>query len=87
MAGAAAATACEIARRQLKRPAGALALATGRGPNSPADHPFKDIDNIIVTPHVGSRTFESVERQAVRAVTNIVEYLKGGKDFIQANEF
>jgi len=52
-----------------------------------APHPFMEIDNIIVTPHVGSRTFESVERQAVRAVTNIVEYLKGGKDYIQANTF
>ena len=52
-----------------------------------APHPFMEIDNIIVTPHVGSRTFESVERQALRAVTNIVEFLKGGKDFIQANEF
>jgi D-3-phosphoglycerate dehydrogenase len=50
-------------------------------------HPFTEIDNIIVTPHTGSRTFESVERQALRAVTNIVEFLKGGKDFIQANEF
>ncbi|MCL2647590.1 MAG: phosphoglycerate dehydrogenase [Phycisphaerales bacterium] len=50
-------------------------------------HVFQDIDNIIVTPHVGSRTFESVERQALRAVTNIVEFLKGGKDFIQANPF
>jgi D-3-phosphoglycerate dehydrogenase len=50
-------------------------------------HPYDGIDNIIVTPHVGSRTFESVERQALRAVTNIVEYLKGGKDFIQANKF
>src|SRR5262249_14233575 len=25
-------------------------------------HPFVEIDNIIITPHVGSRTFESVER-------------------------
>jgi D-3-phosphoglycerate dehydrogenase len=53
----------------------------------PADHPFKDIDNIIVTPHVGSRTFESVERQAMRATLNIVNYLKGEKDYIQANQF
>jgi len=53
----------------------------------PKDHPFVNIDNIIVTPHVGSRTFESVERQAVRATLNIVNYLKGGKDFIQANSF
>jgi D-3-phosphoglycerate dehydrogenase len=50
-------------------------------------HPYDGIDNIIVTPHVGSRTFESVERQALRAVTNIVEFLNGGKDFIQANKF
>lgn len=53
----------------------------------PPDHPFRDIDNIIVTPHVGSRTFESVERQAMRATLNIVNYLKGDKDYIQANEF
>jgi D-3-phosphoglycerate dehydrogenase len=50
-------------------------------------HPFCGIDNIIITPHIGSRTFETVERQALRAVTNIVEYLKGGKDYIQANKF
>ena len=50
-------------------------------------HPFQDVDNIIVTPHVGSRTFESVERQAMRATLNIVNYLNGEDDFIQANEF
>ena len=52
-----------------------------------ADHPFREIDNIIVTPHVGSRTLESVERQAMRAVLNLVNFLKGDKDFIQANQF
>ena len=51
-----------------------------------APHPFQDIDNILVTPHVGSRTLESVERQAVRATTNIIEYLNGGSDYIQANK-
>jgi D-3-phosphoglycerate dehydrogenase len=50
-------------------------------------HPFNEIDNILITPHVGSRTFESVERQAMRATLNIVNYLKGDKDFIQANTF
>lgn len=50
-------------------------------------HPFRSIDTILVTPHIGSRTFESVERQAVRAVTNLVEFLAGGKDYIQANRF
>jgi D-3-phosphoglycerate dehydrogenase / 2-oxoglutarate reductase len=52
-----------------------------------ANHPFASIDNIIVTPHVGSRTFESVERQAMRATQNIVNFLKGDSDFIQANKF
>lgn len=53
----------------------------------PKDHPFTGIDNIIVTPHVGSRTFESVERQAMRATLNIINYLKGDSDYIQANKF
>jgi D-3-phosphoglycerate dehydrogenase / 2-oxoglutarate reductase len=50
-------------------------------------HPFNEIDNILITPHVGSRTFESVERQAMRATLNIVNYLNGDKDYIQANSF
>lgn len=53
----------------------------------PKDHPFIGIDNIIVTPHVGSRTFESVERQAMRATLNIVNFLNGDSDYIQANKF
>lgn len=52
-----------------------------------AGHPFAALDNVVITPHVGSRTFESVERQALRAVQNIVEFLKGGKDYIQSNKF
>lgn len=52
-----------------------------------APHPFQEIDNIIITPHVGSRTYESVERQAVRATLNVVNFLKGDDDFIQANKF
>lgn len=50
-------------------------------------HPFVEIDNVIITPHVGSRTFESVERQAMRATLNVVNYLNGEKDYIQANQF
>ena len=52
-----------------------------------APHFFQEIDNVLVTPHVGSRTFESVERQALRATHNILNYLAGKEDFIQANEF
>ena len=49
-------------------------------------HPFQEVDNIIITPHIGSRTFESVERQALRATRNVLNFLKGDKDYIQANE-
>jgi D-3-phosphoglycerate dehydrogenase / 2-oxoglutarate reductase len=50
-------------------------------------HPFNEVDNIIITPHIGSRTFESVERQAMRATLNIVNFLNGQQDYIQANKF
>ncbi len=50
-------------------------------------HPFQTVDNIIVTPHVGSRTFESVERQALRATHNLINFLNGDDDYIQANSF
>lgn len=49
-------------------------------------HVLQGLDNVILTPHVGSRTLESVERQACRATTNIVEFLTGGKDYIQSNK-
>jgi D-3-phosphoglycerate dehydrogenase len=50
-------------------------------------HVFQGVDNIIVTPHVGSRTNESVVRQGLRAANNIVNYLCGGTDYLQANRF
>jgi D-3-phosphoglycerate dehydrogenase len=50
----------------------------------PADHPFTALDNIIVTPHIGSRTYESVERQGLRAARNIVNFLRGDPDVIRA---
>jgi D-3-phosphoglycerate dehydrogenase len=53
----------------------------------PQGHVFQDIDNIVLTPHVGSRTRESVGRQAMRATNNLINYLEGNDDFIQANKF
>ena len=50
-------------------------------------HPFQEIDNILITPHVGSRTYESVQRQGLRAANNLVNYLSGNSDFVQANKF
>ena len=52
-----------------------------------APHPFQDVDNIIVTPHIGSRTFESVERQAVMSTENLLLVLDGKAPLAQANEF
>jgi D-3-phosphoglycerate dehydrogenase len=49
-------------------------------------HPFQQIDNIIVTPHIGSRTHESVQRQAMRATRNTLNFLAGDEDYIQANK-
>ena len=50
-------------------------------------HVFQEVDNVIVTPHVGSRTSESVQRQGLRAATNLVNFLKGESDYVQANVF
>jgi len=52
-----------------------------------APHPFQEIDNILITPHVGSRTHESVQRQGMRAALNLVNYLNGKGDYVQANKF
>jgi len=43
----------------------------------PADHPLLHHPKAIVTPHVGSRTFESVPRQAMKSLTNLINALKG----------
>ena len=48
-------------------------------------HPFQDVDNVIITPHIASRTFESVERQAVMATENLLRVLRGDQPLAQAN--
>lgn len=52
----------------------------------PADHPLLKAKNCIITPHVGSRTFESVQRQAGMATQNLVNLLKGEKALAQVND-
>jgi D-3-phosphoglycerate dehydrogenase len=73
----------------------AAALATGRlrgyGTDvldeepPPPDHPLLRLPNCIVTPHVGSRTLESVQRQALAAVTNLIRALRGEAPLAQVN--
>jgi len=50
------------------------------------DHPLLHAKNCLVTPHIGSRTYESVQRQAMMAATNLLNMLKGEKPLAQVNE-
>jgi len=43
----------------------------------PADHPLLSAKNCVVTPHIGSRTYESVPRQAMKSLTNLINALSG----------
>ena len=52
----------------------------------PSDHPMLRAPNTVITPHIGSRTFESVERQATMAAKNLVLALQGETPLAQAND-
>jgi len=39
-------------------------------------HPLIDYENVLITPHIGSRTFESVERQGLMAVENLEKMIQ-----------
>ena len=48
-------------------------------------NPLLTAPNVVLTPHVGSRTYQSVERQAVMAVENMLRVLHGQPPHAQAN--
>ena len=50
-----------------------------------ADHPLTKLPNCLVTPHIGSRTLESVQRQAMAAVTNLIRAMHGETPLAQVN--
>lgn len=50
------------------------------------DHPLLKEPRCIVTPHIGSRTYESVVRQASAAVTNMINLLNGQPALAQVNK-
>tara|TARA_B100001964_G_scaffold4348_1_gene4674 strand:- start:156 stop:1136 length:981 start_codon:yes stop_codon:yes gene_type:complete len=52
----------------------------------PKDHPLLNAPNTVITPHIGSRTFESVQRQAGMAVRNLIHVMKGEKPLAQVND-
>jgi D-3-phosphoglycerate dehydrogenase len=53
----------------------------------PANHPLLNAKNCLVTPHIGSRTYESVGRQARMAAENLIRSLNGEAPLAQANKF
>lgn len=53
----------------------------------PADHPLLTAPNTVITSHIGSRTHESVIRQATMATENLLRYLNGEAPLAQANKF
>jgi len=51
----------------------------------PPDHPLLKLPNVVITPHIGSRTQESVVRQATAAVKNLIFAMHGQKPLAQIN--
>ncbi|HZE95979.1 MAG TPA: phosphoglycerate dehydrogenase [Planctomycetota bacterium] len=50
-------------------------------------NPLLSVPNVVLTPHTGSRTYESVERQAMMAAENMIRVLNGQEPHAQANKF
>lgn len=51
-----------------------------------ADHPLLKLPNVVCTPHVASRTYESVVRQATTSVKNLILAMNGEKPIAQVND-
>ena len=51
----------------------------------PAEHPLLSHPKVIVTAHIGSRTYESVPRQAKMALDNLLNFLSGSGPIACAN--
>jgi D-3-phosphoglycerate dehydrogenase len=65
--------------------AGYAADVLDHEPPGPDDPLIKSgLENIILTPHIGSRTYESVVRQATMAIRNLVAVLKGEEPLARA---
>ena len=50
-----------------------------------ADHPLLSAPNCLITPHIGSRTHESVIRQATKATENLLMLVRGESPHAQVN--
>jgi D-3-phosphoglycerate dehydrogenase len=45
----------------------------------PKDSPLLGLENVVVTPHIGAHTRESIERVGIMAAENVLQTLKGGQ--------
>jgi D-3-phosphoglycerate dehydrogenase len=52
----------------------------------PPDHPLLSAPRCVITPHVGSRTYESVVRQGTMAIKNLILGLAGKPPLAQVNK-
>lgn len=52
----------------------------------PPDHPLLKAPRCVITPHIGSRTYESVVRQGTKSVENLILALAGRKPRAQVND-
>ena len=52
----------------------------------PQDHPLLSAPNTLITSHIGSRTYESVVRQATMATQNAILFSQGKPPLAQANQ-
>jgi phosphoglycerate dehydrogenase-like enzyme len=59
-----------------KRIAGAALDVYGTEP-LPADHPFRKLDNVLLTPHIGYVTEENFAKMYTAVVDDIVAFLEG----------
>lgn len=50
------------------------------------EHPLLHCRGTVITPHIGSRTYESVVRQAMMAAQNMINVLEGRPAVAQANK-
>ncbi len=50
------------------------------------NNPLIGLERVVLTPHIGSRTYESVGRQAMMAVKNLIQVLNGEPAVAQANK-
>lgn len=48
-------------------------------PEPPKNNPLLELENVVVTPHIGAHTRESIERVGVMAAENVLRTLQGGQ--------